>query len=131
MWAAERAGCEPGVLAAYDASLGRLADLGAAIVDVALPRRFADMGAVVGRIIGAEGYSFVGDEEQQVTQIKRLIDHSISGLGFGTGFSYDKVPPALVAVAQEYDFPLFEVPYDAPVAIEEACIDVANGSGGK
>ena len=61
MPAAERKGCEPEVLAAYDASLERLAELGATIVDVALPRGFAEMGAVVGRIIGAEGYSFVGE----------------------------------------------------------------------
>jgi len=53
MPAAERAGCEPGVLAAYDASLARLAELGATVVDARLPRRFAEMGAVVGRIIGA------------------------------------------------------------------------------
>jgi aspartyl-tRNA(Asn)/glutamyl-tRNA(Gln) amidotransferase subunit A len=57
---AERAGCEPEVLAAYDAALGLLGGLGATIIDVELPQRFADMGALVGRIIGAEGYSFVG-----------------------------------------------------------------------
>jgi purine catabolism regulator len=74
-----------------------------------------------GELLLTTGYSFVGDEEQQVAQIKRLIDHNISGLGFGTGFSYDKVPPALVSVAQEYDFPLFEVPYHVPfIAITEA-----------
>jgi purine catabolism regulator len=74
-----------------------------------------------GELLLTTGYSFVGDEAQQVEQIKRLIDHNISGLGFGTGFSYDKVPPALVTVAQEYDFPLFEVPYHVPfIAITEA-----------
>jgi purine catabolism regulator len=74
-----------------------------------------------GELLLTTGYSFAGDEEQQVAQIKRLIDHNISGLGFGTGFSYDKVPPALVSVAREYDFPLFEVPYHVPfIAITEA-----------
>lgn len=57
---AEREACEPDVLAAYDAALDALAGLGAQILDVALPHRFADMGALVGRIISAEGYSFVG-----------------------------------------------------------------------
>jgi aspartyl-tRNA(Asn)/glutamyl-tRNA(Gln) amidotransferase subunit A len=61
MPAAERKGCEPEVLASYDASLELLAGLGATIVDLPLPRGFAEMGAVVGRIIGAEGYSFVGE----------------------------------------------------------------------
>ena len=74
-----------------------------------------------GELLLTTGYGFVGDEEQQVAQIKRLIDHNISGLGFGTGFSFDKVPPALVKVAEDYGFPLFEVPYHVPfIAITEA-----------
>ena len=74
-----------------------------------------------GELLLTTGYSFAGDEEQQVAQIKRLIDHNISGLGFGTGFTFDKVPPALVKVADEYGFPLFEVPYHVPfLAITEA-----------
>ena len=74
-----------------------------------------------GELLLTTGYSFVGDEGQQVAQIKRLIDHNISGLGFGTGFSFDKVPPGLVRVAEEYGFPLFEVPYHVPfLAITEA-----------
>ena len=74
-----------------------------------------------GELLLTTGYGFVGGEEQPVAQIKRLIDHNISGLGFGTGFSFDKVPPAIVKVAQEYDFPLFEVPYHVPfIAITEA-----------
>ena len=73
-----------------------------------------------GELLLTTGYGFV-DDEQQVSQIKRLIDHNISGLGFGTGFSFDKVPPALVKVAEEYGFPLFEVPYHVPfIAITEA-----------
>jgi purine catabolism regulator len=74
-----------------------------------------------GELLLTTGYSFVGDEARQVEQIKRLIDHNISGLGFGTGFSFDKVPPALVEVSEEYGFPLFEVPYHVPfLAITEA-----------
>jgi len=57
---AEREGCAADVLAAYDAALEVLAGLGASIVDITLPRRFSRMGSLVGRIIGAEGYSFVG-----------------------------------------------------------------------
>jgi purine catabolism regulator len=74
-----------------------------------------------GELLLTTGYSFVGDEAQQVEQIKRLIDHNTSGLGFGTGFSFDKVPPALIQVSEEYGFPLFEVPYHVPfLAITEA-----------
>ena len=74
-----------------------------------------------GELLLTTGYGFVGAEEQQIEQLKRLIDHNLSGLGFGTGFSFDKVPPALIKVAEEYGFPLFEVPYHVPfIAITEA-----------
>ncbi|HEX6296235.1 MAG TPA: amidase [Burkholderiales bacterium] len=49
------------VLEAYDESLHVLEKLGARIVDVDLPRPFVELGAMVGRIIGAEGYSYVGE----------------------------------------------------------------------
>ncbi|HEV2334686.1 MAG TPA: amidase [Stellaceae bacterium] len=58
---AERQGCAAEMLAAYDAALERLAGLGAEIVDVALPCRFADATDMVGRIIGSEAYQLVGD----------------------------------------------------------------------
>jgi aspartyl-tRNA(Asn)/glutamyl-tRNA(Gln) amidotransferase subunit A len=57
---AERAGCDAEVLSAYDASVKALAGLGAEILRVALPNRFSDYAAGTGRIIGAEGYRFVG-----------------------------------------------------------------------
>src|SRR6266566_59548 len=58
---AERAGCTAEMLAAYDAALEALGRLGAEIVEVALPCRFADATAMVGRIIGSEAYQLVGD----------------------------------------------------------------------
>jgi aspartyl-tRNA(Asn)/glutamyl-tRNA(Gln) amidotransferase subunit A len=61
MPAAERDGCTPEMLAAYDAALDTLARLGAEIVDVALPCRFADATVMTGRIIGSEGYQLVGE----------------------------------------------------------------------
>jgi aspartyl-tRNA(Asn)/glutamyl-tRNA(Gln) amidotransferase subunit A len=57
---AERVGVDADVLAAYDASVDALARLGAEIVRPALPHRFAEYASNVGRIIGAEGYRFVG-----------------------------------------------------------------------
>ena len=57
---AERNGVAAEVLAAYDASLDALARLGAEIVSVELPRRFADFTNLTGRIIGAEGCFLVG-----------------------------------------------------------------------
>ena len=57
---AEREGVDKEVLAAYDAALQTLAAKGAEIVSVTLPHRFADYTAATGRIIGSEGYRFVG-----------------------------------------------------------------------
>ncbi len=61
MPAAEREGCAAEMLAAYDTAVEALARLGAEIVDVALPCRFADATVMVGRIIGSEAYQLVGD----------------------------------------------------------------------
>jgi Asp-tRNA(Asn)/Glu-tRNA(Gln) amidotransferase A subunit family amidase len=57
---AERAGVDKDVLAAYDAAVETLGKLGGRIVRPALPHRFSDYAAATGRIIGAEGYRFVG-----------------------------------------------------------------------
>jgi len=61
MPAAEREGCAPEVLAAYDAAVDQLSRLGAEIVDLDLPCRFADATLMTGRIIGSEAYQLVGD----------------------------------------------------------------------
>ncbi|HEV8680943.1 MAG TPA: amidase [Stellaceae bacterium] len=61
MPAGERDGVAAEVLAAYDAALEALGRLGAEIVDVALPCRFADATVMVGRIIGSEAYQLIGD----------------------------------------------------------------------
>jgi aspartyl-tRNA(Asn)/glutamyl-tRNA(Gln) amidotransferase subunit A len=57
---AERAGVDAEVLAAYDAAAEALSKLGAVISRVALPQPLHDYTAATGRIIGPEGYRFVG-----------------------------------------------------------------------
>jgi aspartyl-tRNA(Asn)/glutamyl-tRNA(Gln) amidotransferase subunit A len=81
----ERAGVAADVLAAYDASLDALARLGAEIVTVTLPRRFADFTDLTGRIIGAEGYFLVGDLVDDMTL---PIDDAVRPrIGSGRGVS--------------------------------------------
>jgi len=57
---AEREVVDKEILAAYDASLEVLKSLGAEIVDITMPRGFADFATIAGRIIGGEGYLHVG-----------------------------------------------------------------------
>jgi purine catabolism regulator len=59
--------------------------------------------------------------ERQREFITRLADHQLAGLGFGTGFGHDSVPAAILKLAAERQFPVFEVPYEVPfIAITEA-----------
>jgi purine catabolism regulator len=52
--------------------------------------------------------------------IDRLVEHGIAGLGFGSGFTHQRLPTALVNAARKFDFPVFEVPYELPfIAITE------------
>ena len=57
---AERNGIDADMLAAYDRSIDRLADLGADIVDIALPMSLRALGDTSGRIMSAESYALLG-----------------------------------------------------------------------
>ena len=59
--------------------------------------------------------------ERQREFVTRLTDHHLAGLGFGTGFGHKTVPEAVIEIAEERQFPVFEVPYELPfIAITEA-----------
>ncbi|HMA27047.1 MAG: PucR family transcriptional regulator [Solirubrobacterales bacterium] len=58
--------------------------------------------------------------EPQRKFVRLLAEAGVAGLGFGVGFDHAKVPKALLAEAEEADFPVFEVPYETPfIAITE------------
>src|SRR5881394_3200799 len=58
--------------------------------------------------------------ERQRAFVRRLTGHGLAGLGFGTGFDHETLPPALVDQARKLGFPVFEVPYEVPfIAITE------------
>jgi purine catabolism regulator len=60
-------------------------------------------------------------DEQHRRFVNRLADHQLSGLGFGTGFRHEQIPPALLEAAADREFPVFEVPYELPfIAVTEA-----------
>jgi len=61
------------------------------------------------------------DTDRRQREFARLLaGHHLAGLGFGTGFDHDTLPPALVEEADALGFPVFEVPYELPfIAITE------------
>jgi PucR family transcriptional regulator, purine catabolism regulatory protein len=72
-----------------------------------------------GELLLTTGVQLDGPKAQREL-IERLSDHDIAGLGFGTGFTYKRLPAALLSAARKRSFPLFEVPYELPfIAITE------------
>jgi purine catabolism regulator len=64
----------------------------------------------------------VGDlSSTQRAYVRRLADHRLAALGFGVGFGFAEVPPALVEEANRLGFPVLAIPYDTPfIAITKA-----------
>jgi purine catabolism regulator len=57
----------------------------------------------------------------QRAYVRRLAKHGLAGLGFGLGFGFSEVPPAIVEEANKLGFPVVCVPYEVPfVAITKA-----------
>ncbi len=61
--------------------------------------------------------------------VPQLQEGGAAALGFGTGLSFKRVPPALVEVARERDFPVFAVPYETPFREIIHFVDSALTSG--
>ena len=59
-------------------------------------------------------------EERQREFVRLLHGRHLAGLGFGTGFDHEGLPPGLVDEATSLGFPVFEVPYELPfIALTE------------
>src|SRR4051794_22645515 len=72
-----------------------------------------------GELLLTTGIQLEGADEQRAF-VRRLAGHGLAGLGFGTGFDHETLPPALVDQARKLGFPVFEVPYEVPfIAITE------------
>jgi purine catabolism regulator len=74
-----------------------------------------------GEILLTTGAGVGSTPARQRAYVRRLVDADLAGLGFGTGFTHDRIPKAIVTSAEELGFPVFEVPYPVPfIAITEA-----------
>jgi purine catabolism regulator len=60
------------------------------------------------------GVRLRGNADAQRALVPQLQESGASALGFGVGLGFKRVPSALVAVAQDHDFPVFAVPYETP-----------------
>jgi purine catabolism regulator len=98
---------------------------GAHAVEVEAPARW------LGRdwIMLTTGVRLRGSVEAQRALVPQLVDGGASALGFGVGFGFKRVPPALVAVAREHGFPVFAVPYDTPFRAIIRFVEGALASG--
>ncbi len=74
-----------------------------------------------GELLLTTGAGVGSTPAKQRAYVRRLAEAGLAALGFGLGFSHDKLPRALVTAAEQAGFPLFEVPYPVPfIAITEA-----------
>ena len=74
-----------------------------------------------GELLLTTGMTLAPDPEAQHAYVERLVAAGLAGLGFGTGFSHDRVPSEVARTAERHRFPVFEVPYAIPfIAITEA-----------
>ena len=83
---------------------------GAHAVEVESPARWLGHGW----IMLTTGVRLRGNTTAQRELVPQLEAGGASALGFGVGLGFKRVPPALIAVAREHDFPVFAVPYDTP-----------------
>ena len=81
------------------------------------PTRFLEGG----ELLLTTGLGVGETASSQRSYVRRLADHGVSGLGFGVGFGFAEVPPAIAAEAERRSFPILSVPYEVPfVAITRA-----------
>lgn len=74
-----------------------------------------------GELLLTTGMGLGKTAARQRAYVERLAGARLAGLGFGTGFSYSRVPKAVSEAADRLRFPVFEVPYPVPfIAITEA-----------
>ena len=72
-----------------------------------------------GELLLTTGIQLESDARQREF-VRLLSGCHLAGLGFGTGFDHDELPPALVEEAAALGFPVFEVPYELPfIALTE------------
>jgi purine catabolism regulator len=74
-----------------------------------------------GELLLTTGMGLRGSAASQRSYVERLARARLAGLGLGLGFGFSAAPPPVRATADEYGWPVLEVPYPVPfIAITEA-----------
>ena len=74
-----------------------------------------------GELLLTTGMSLGQEDAAQRSYVERLVSAGVSGLGFGVGFGFARVPDAMVTAAEEAGLCLLEVPLPVPfIAITKA-----------
>ncbi|MFC7178284.1 PucR family transcriptional regulator [Kitasatospora paranensis] len=77
-----------------------------------------------GELLLTTGLRLPADPAAQRRYVAGLVGAGVAALGFGTGLTYDPVPPALVQAAEAAGLPLVEVPLPTPfVAVTRALME--------
>jgi purine catabolism regulator len=72
-----------------------------------------------GELLLTTGFKLTGAQRQREF-VRRLSDHNLAALGFGTGFDHKAIPKAILDEGRKLGFPVFEVPYELPfIAVTE------------
>jgi PucR family transcriptional regulator, purine catabolism regulatory protein len=78
-----------------------------------------------GELLLTTGMSLGEEEEPQRLYVERLASAGVSGLGFGVGFGFERVPDGMVTAAEHAGLSLLEVPLPVPfIAITKAISSV-------
>ncbi|MEU0504723.1 PucR family transcriptional regulator [Nocardia sp. NPDC005998] len=56
------------------------------------------------------------EPQQRAAYLRGLDERGVAAVGFGTGLTYEEVPPDLITAADEIGIPLFDVPLPTPFA---------------
>lgn len=87
-------------------------------INMALTTELADPAQWLsgGELVLTTGIGLPKNPRDRRRYLCALNENNVAALGFGTGLTFDEVPPELVAAADELGMPLLEIPLRTPFA---------------
>lgn len=87
-------------------------------INLALTTELADPAQWLsgGELVLTTGIGLPKSSRDRRRYLRSLDENNVAALGFGTGLTFDEVPPELVSTADELGMPLLEIPLRTPFA---------------